>query len=434
VPASSTISLFGASPSTGNQGVNALCWSTLDGLFRRGHRDLHVFDYGQGTRVADFGPVPHTLHGLTVGKRLWRSNHLGVSRLKAAFGLRGSGLANVVSNSAAVLDISGGDSFTDLYGAARFRNITATKDIALRLGKPLVLLPQTYGPFKSRSSRDTARRLISQSTLAYARDPDSFDRLQQLLGSEFDPERHRMGVDVAFGLPTRPPAALEEAIDAFIHTDDPSPLIGLNVSGLVFNQQEEARDRFDLSLSYPELMIELVTRLLRDTDARILLLPHVHAPLGHYESDLDASYKLLQRLPAAYASMANSRIEVVTAPLDACELKWLISKCDWFCGTRMHATIASLSSGVPTAALAYSLKTRGVFKTCESENAVVDLRSVAIDEAVDELMNRWQLRTSDASALLQSLPGVKARAAQQMNEVAESIDRHWVGEELCGAK
>ena len=44
--------VFGASPGTGNQGVNALCWSTLTGLAERGCTDLHVFDYGRRTRPA----------------------------------------------------------------------------------------------------------------------------------------------------------------------------------------------------------------------------------------------------------------------------------------------------------------------------------------------------------------------------------------------
>ena len=66
---------------------------------------------------------------------------------------------------------------------------------------------------------------------------------------------------------------------------------------------------------------------------------------------------------------------MLSPDLDASEVKWCISKLDWFVGSRMHATIAALSSGVPCAAIAYSRKFRGVFATLGV--AVMATRSAA---------------------------------------------------------
>ena len=417
--------LFGASPSTGNQGVNALCWSTLNGLLQRGCNDLHVFDYGQGSRQAAFGAGRYTLHGMTIGKRLWHANHLGTARLAAAAGLRRHQLLQVVSDADLVLDVSGGDSFTDLYGAARFRHIVAPKQIALSLGRRLVLLPQTYGPFSSKKSLRTARGLIDGAALAYARDPDSFARLQTLLGDRFDPDRHRLGVDLAFGLPADEPAVLEPAVAATLCPDDEAPLIGLNISGLLTHRRRQAVSRFNLACDYPSLMRRLIMRLLDETNARLLILPHVHAPQGHYESDLSASIALLDSLPDRYAHALDERIEVVSQPLDACQLKWLIARCDWFCGARMHATIAAVSSGVPTAALAYSLKTRGVFKTCEAADSVVDLREHEEDDVLEQLLQLWRCREDAAASLARALPRVRALAARQLDEIMDCTRFDW---------
>ena len=425
VQTSRKISVFGASPGTGNQGVNALCWSTLIGLSQRGCSDLHVFDYGRQSRQAEFGQLSYRLHGITVGKRVWLSNHLSVARFAAAVGFRNHSLLSNVSDSDLVLDVSGGDSFTDLYGGARFRNITAPKEIALSLGRRLVLLPQTYGPFNSARSRQIARRLIGSASLAYARDPDSFARLQDLLGDRFDPARHRLGVDMAFGLPARKPARLHPDVAGFLNDRRQRPLIGLNVSGLVANRPQEAARRFNLACDYPSLMRRLVMRLLEDTDANIVMVPHVHAPQGHYEADLDASVSLLRSLPQKYATALRERVAIVGDAPDACELKWLISQCDWFCGTRMHATIAAVSSGVPTAALAYSLKTLGVFKTCEAEASVVDLRQFEEDAALEQLFHLWQYRGEAAATLENALPGVRRRAARQLDEIADCADHDW---------
>jgi polysaccharide pyruvyl transferase WcaK-like protein len=411
--------IFGASPSTGNQGVNALCWSTLTGLAQRDCTDLHVFDYGRETRSAQLGAIPYTRHAMTVGRRFWRSSHLGRARLAAAAGLRGNALVRVVANADLVLDVSGGDSFTDLYGEARFRHIVAPKQIALDLGRPLVLLPQTYGPFTRAGSRRIARELVAGARLAYARDPDSYARMQELLGDRFDPARHRLGVDLAFGLAARAPAALEPVVSRFLEQRVERPLVGLNVSGLIANRPQGAATRFGLACDYVALMRELVTWFLKNTGARLLLIPHVHAPAGHYESDLDASRALLAALPADVAKSAGERVAVLEQALDACELKWLIAQTDWFCGTRMHSTIAGLSTGVATAALAYSLKTRGVFATCGMADAVVDLRETAGPAALARLQQLWSRRLDGAATLAVQLPRVQRLASRQLDEIVD---------------
>jgi polysaccharide pyruvyl transferase WcaK-like protein len=362
---------------------------------------------------------------MSVGKRFWKNNHLSVARAAAAVGFRRSDILSVVSESDLVLDVSGGDSFTDLYGSARFRQIVAPKKIALDLGRRLVLLPQTYGPFHSRRNRDTARRLIDGAALAFARDPDSFVQLRGLLGDRFDPDRHRLGVDLAFGMPSREPSELDPNVAEVVAARGRLPLIGLNVSGLVLNRPDEAAKRFGLTCDYPSLMRRLIMRLLDETDARFLIVPHVHAPRGHFESDLDASFALLESLPEKYAREAERRIAVLSAPLDARELKWLISQCDWFCGTRMHATIAAVSTGVPTAALAYSPKTLGVFKTCEAGESVVDLRQGNEEQALEALMDQWRGRIQTALKLASRLPKVRALAGLQLHDIINCAGQDW---------
>ena len=409
--------LFGASPGTGNEGVNALCWSTLTGLSLRGCSDLHVFGYGRETKPAAIGSVAYTLHGMTIGKRFWEANHLGRARLAATVGLKENPVVRAIHDADLVLDVSGGDSFTDLYGAARFRHVVAPKQIALAMGRPLVLLPQTYGPFKSAHSRRIARRVISGARLAYARDPDSFRRLKDLLGEQFDPERHRAGVDLAFGLAPARPEKLEPGAQRALAERGEHPLVGLNVSGLIANQPRSAATRFGLACDYRELVRELVVWFLEKTDARLLLTPPVHAPARHPESDLHASRALLECLPPRVSRSAAKRVTIVEQALDARELKWLIDQTDWFCGTRMHSTIAGLSSGVPTTALAYSLKTRGVFATCAMVDSVVDLRDTSEHEALASLQRLWGRRKTDVAVLGQHLPRVREAAAQQLDAV-----------------
>jgi colanic acid/amylovoran biosynthesis protein len=417
--------LFGASPGTGNQGVNALCWSAIEGISERVNAQIHVFHYGgayAGNVVPGSEPPVH-FHSepMSAGRKIWRDDHLLRAVCAARVNSRRNAIVRAVRQADAVLDASGGDSFTDLYGAARFKSIIAPKRIALTLGCPLILLPQTYGPFESPRNERIASDIVDRAALAYARDLDSYDRLKQLLGSRFDPQRHRLGVDLAFGLRSSKPRDLEPGVQRALAGQGGRPLIVLNVSGLLTNQAMAAKDRFALVADYRALTASIVSALLNSSDAHILLLPHVHAPEGHYESDLDACRALVRTLPERSRDAASNRVTTVTRLYDASELKWIIGQADWLCGTRMHSTIAALSQGIPTSALAYSLKTKGVFETCGVGDAVTDLRYQQTETAKEQVLWTWHNRKFLAETIATKLPGVMAQSRRQLDEIVSSL-------------
>jgi len=318
-----------------------------------------------------------------------------------------------------ILDISGGDSFTDLYGPCRLKSVAWPKLLALRLRKPLILLPQTYGPFSSPEALGLARRIVRGATMAWARDERSFAVLRELLGDAFEPSRHRCGVDVAFLLPVREPqrTQLPDRLQQWLVAPDPaSPLAGVNISGLIYNSPERARSQYGFVADYGALTRGLVLGLI-ERGARVVLVPHVVTPLGHYESDVEASEALVGTLPDA----ASESVAIGPAYADPRDVKWLIGRCDWFCGTRMHATIAGLSQGVPTAAIAYSIKTQGVFETCGQGAHVADPRQCGTDEAVDHLLRSFEDRAGAGASLSHHLPRVRAVAEEQMDAVAECV-------------
>ena len=417
------VSLFGASPDTGNQGVSALCYSVLDGLATRNINNICVYDHGRGQRrdSVTFNGNSHSFDrlGAIIGKRYYRPENFFQIALSARFGGLLNRNAKTICQSSAVLDVSGGDSFAEIYGPNRFRAITLPKQIALKAGRPLILLPQTYGPFVSANAQQTAADLISGAEQAWARDADSFSELQRLLGSRFDANRHKLGVDMAFGLPAcRPAAALRNHQDKNPAADHGShnPLIGFNVSGLLYNAPGRSRDQFGLKGDYKGMILRTLRSLLSSTDANILLIPHVIVNRCDSECDLAACRAVQEEL-----GYSSNRVRIIADPLNASELKWEIAQTDWFCGTRMHSTIAALSSGVPTMALAYSMKTRGVFDSCNQGNEVIDLRADGERQVCDRILDGWRRRHTTRESLAASLPAVLDRARWQMDAIAQSI-------------
>jgi len=413
--------LIGAATDTTNLGVSALCYSMLAGIARRfPNACVTVFDNGIGLREAslrvDKRNFGYLLCGGKNSRRYYRPESYQTIRVASWLGGLGNPAAQALLQADAVLDVSGGDSFCDLYGARVFRGNTFIKRLALAHGVPLILLPQTYGPFNDPRRLKIAERIVARAAMAWARDRRSFDTLRQLVGENFDPRKHQCGVDLAFGLQAVEPDTVPAELAGGMAKDAP-PLVGLNVSGLIYNAPELARAHFGLKADYRAIIHELVERLLRETDCRLMLVPHVLSDARYVESDGTACATVLERLSEA----DRRRVFALPRIYDPGETKWIISHCDWFCGTRMHSTIAGLSSGVPTAAIAYSLKTAGVFETCGQGEHVADPRTTDTQEVIDQLWRSWQVRGTAKATLDARLPQVFAQVEHQHDAIAQTI-------------
>ncbi len=405
--------LFGASPDTGNMGVNALCYSTLRAIARvYPEAEVVVFDYGRGVREdstplegSDFGFKRAGMHH---SKRFYRPENLWVMHKRLKFGMFRNEISELIRTADLALDLSAGDSFTDLYGQSRFNSVALTKLCALDGGVPLALLPQTYGPFNEPENLAQARELIGRSVCAWSRDPEGFEVLNQLARNQEEQAKIHSGIDMAFGLEPRAPAqGMPQELEAWFSAGE--PVFGLNVSGLIYHDPERAKKAFSFKADYRQITDQLLERILRENEGRVLLVPHVLTPKGHYESDLEASEKAKAKLP----SELKERVQVLPTDYDQSELKWFISKCSWFCGTRMHSTIAGLSTGTPTAAIAYSLKTRGVFKTMNCEGEVADPRFQDEEEVVNKLLDSLSRRDALKMILVPAKEAIEKRWEQQ---------------------
>lgn len=417
------ITILNAAPSTGNQGVSALCLSAVDGLTRRGATEIAVHDHGRGHRqeswTIDGRRIDVNLIGLSHIRRPWRGDCLRTVRTMARLGGAGNPAARVIANSRAVLDVSGGDSFTDLYGEKRFRAMVLSKQLALDNGLPLILLPQTLGPFRDASRRAEASAILRGALGIWVRDARSFAFLQEALGDDFDAARHHLGVDMAVLLPrAESKSALPAMVASWLAPGRSFPVAGLNVSGLLCHDPDTAKAQFGLAARHTD-QTEAAARAALDSDSgmRLLLVPHVQRPDGDPESDGTAAQTLKERLSRDY----GDRVQVLPQTLSAMELKGVISRLDWFAGARMHATIAGFSSGVPTLGLGYSDKAAGVFAECGIGAHVADLRHMDADAVGAAVRASLDARDRTRAALARALPGVLARAESQMDAIAASV-------------
>lgn len=409
-------------------GVSALFYSAVSGIadFLE-DVEFVVFDNGLGLREESLrlpsGKDTRLLRfGARGGRRYHRPENIASMLLTSRMGKLGAKLSKaikLIDSCDAVLDVSGGDSFSDIYGIGRFNNIYRPKAVAINRGKPLILLPQTYGPYMDPEVRTLAASVTRAATMAWARDEHSYTILQDLLAERFDPRAHLCGVDMAFGLPARPAAELLPPVlrQWLNERATESPLVGFNVSGLIYNDPAAARAKYGFKADYQAVIWGFLNKVLAETRSKVVLIPHVMDTPGHFESDLAACLDVIQKIGSPY----SGRIVVSPCIVDPTQVKWLIGQMDWFCGTRMHATIAALSSGVPTAAVSYSDKTKGVFETCGQGGQVKDPRQLSSEAIVDGLSDSFFQRASVQKSLNQLLPAVRQMSNQQFRMVAEVI-------------
>jgi polysaccharide pyruvyl transferase WcaK-like protein len=237
-----------------------------------------------------------------------------------------------------VVDIGAGDSFADIYGPERLRRMFAMKFLTHLSGRPLVMAPQTVGPFAKAIWRQLATRTLRASAIVASR-----DRLSTEAARELGAERVIEASDVALRLPYDPPGPRRPG----------PPRVGLNVSGLLMNGGYSRNNMFGLTLDYPALMRALVAAFLAHPDGcEVHLVPHVIAGRRWIEDDVTANETLAAEFPG-----------LIQAPEfgTPSEAKSYIAGLDFFAGARMHACIAAFSSGVPVVPMAYSRKFEGLF-------------------------------------------------------------------------
>lgn len=238
-----------------------------------------------------------------------------------------------------VLDIGGGDSFADIYGLKRFMFLWLTKMMAIAGGTPLLLSPQTIGPFSRQPYRFLARLALERATCVVARDKVSFDFLAELAPGA----KGALSVDVAFALPFE---------DHSAQRGGERLKVGVNVSGLLFNEAESGNNRFGLDFDYAKVMRRFVADLVARGDVQVHLVTHVVTAGGGWDDDGGVADRLAQAFPQAL------RAPDFAGP---CEAKSYISGLDVLVAGRMHACIAAFSAGVAVVPVAYSRKFGGLF-------------------------------------------------------------------------
>ena len=138
-------------------------------------------------------------------------------------------------------------------------------------------------------------------------------------------------------------------------------VVGINISPMIISNEKNA------GVTY-ENYKNLISYILKNTDMKVALIPHVVWSQNNDQVVLQKLYEDFEE---------NPRL-ILVADHKASELKYIISKCRLFIGARTHATIAAYSSRIPTLVIGYSVKAKGIAKDLFGtyENYVIPVQSL----------------------------------------------------------
>lgn len=288
-----------------------------------------------------------------------------------------------------LFDISGGDSFSDIYGNKLYLIQLFIKAAVMISRRPYIVAPQTIGPFKSSWARKTGNYYIDKSVAAFARDELSDECL-----SKKNAKKVVSVTDLGLLMPYERLPKNEQFT------------VGFNISGLLYQSKALLRD----TINYPLLCDEIILHLIQKK-IRVLLVPHV---VIYSDMGTDNDYFVCKKLAKKY------HLPDIPDFYSPKEVKSYISQCDFFIGSRMHATIAAVSSGVPTLPLAYSRKFKGVFKGI-GYDATIDLNQSSIEKILQRIDYCISGEYGHLMDVLNSSKDMISRKSEQYADIVESI-------------
>ena len=258
-----------------------------------------------------------------------------------------------------VVDLCGGDGYTDNYGIKRL----FAESIPIFGCKwnhvPAYFAPQTIGPFNTKIGKILAKWTLKKLEIIFVRDAMSFECCKQL-GFE---KKTKLVTDVAFALPFTRKTLNNNLFN-----------IGINISGLLYNGGYTRDNYFNLSFSYKEFIDSLISELLKDENNSIYLVPHVLYSSENVDDDYSVCESIKEKFPQVHLP---SRFKT------ASEAKSFISSMDLFTGARMHSTIGAISSGVPVIPIAYSRKFNGLYSSLKYPYLIDCRADLNVSQAIE---------------------------------------------------
>lgn len=231
--------------------------------------------------------------------------------------------------------------------------------LAERMGKPVYILPNSFGPFEGPCVRWMVRKAFAGCNLVTARERKSQEVVKHDLGIDIP-----LFPDLAFYL--RDDGITRKELCQRMKINPQKKIVALTMRPYRFPSSPNPKE------SYEKFKQEMRTFILwlHAQGYMPLLIEHTFAITSH-ENDGECIKDVIEGLPDnAYRVLSDHS-------MNCRQLKKVYGCCDYIVGTRFHSMIFSLCNEVPGIAISYDgYKSIGIMKDMNLSEYVIDIADV----------------------------------------------------------
>jgi polysaccharide pyruvyl transferase WcaK-like protein len=301
-----------------------------------------------------------------------------------------------LSSVQSLIDIAG-FAYTDQWGSQPTKDFADLTQYYKSRKKPVILLPQAFGPFQEEETRSAFRKVADNASLIFARDRKSYGYVMELAS---DPNKILRAPDITLFYPS------SSNHETQVHS---------NYVCIIPNIRMLDQGKRQWGEKYEAYLTRIVREILRHgVQVRIV----VYDTSGQ---DLQVAQSIMKTVTSSGVTIANEQDPVI--------LKQVIGGSLMVIGSRYHSLIAAFSKKVPAVALGWAHKYEMLFEDFGCEELVmpsetpIEAALESVRYLVDEGVNE-SYRRRIAERLREMFPVNQKMWKQVIEVLTSTVDVH----------
>ena len=277
--------------------------------------------------------------------------------------------------------------------------------LGIFLKKPIVFLPQSFGPFTSAWHKTALRYLFDRSALILAREPISYALLETI----HTRSKISLMPDVAF-----------RATQAFAEMQSAAPKNSAHPQiGFTLMDWGSQNRFFGAQSRYEEAMVALAKHACREYIATVFFFAQCTGPTPDQDDRIIARRihaQVLKEIPA-------DQLVLIDRELNPDQLRKAYAALDVLVATRMHSAIFALSMKVPALVIGYLHKSLGIMQSIQLSEWLLNIKQIQSGAAIQKFDALWNARQAVRESLEQQLPQIDSKLNTLSQMIYSSVQK-----------
>ncbi|XHH09183.1 MAG: polysaccharide pyruvyl transferase family protein [Candidatus Bathyarchaeia archaeon] len=277
--------------------------------------------------------------------------------------------------------------------------------VARSFHKPVLLFPNSVGPFRTWLGRSMAKLALDSCDYLLIRDPISYSIVK------------KMGLNSTKILTYDTALLFNQKANIPLDVSLPSDhVIGIS-AGVYSNSMSKAEVK-----NYITAHAKALDLAIEKHGFTIAFLPHYIS--GFSGDDLEISKKIIEQ-------MHHKEKTKLIVTQSVSEFKALLNRMSMVISSKMHPAILAVSAFVPVVSIVYDHKQTGFFQRLDMTQCTLDISQVSTERLADKIENTWSHQAQITTSLAEQIPKWQRNVRYVMKKIVLRYFDVGVENELC---